>query len=308
MEDDFEYDVAFSFTYEDEIIAKELNDHIQSSFKTFIYLNKQNELAARDGEQKFNDVFHTKSRLVVILYREKWGNTPFTRIEMNAIKNRAFDEGYDFTIMIPLNDSKPPKWYPKNRLYLNLDKYGVKTLAGVIESKIHEHGGVSQPETTVDFAKRLKRSKAIDDQIISYVRSKEAVKEGIEEFYSLIDSLQESWKEVSDLNIGYEIGQPKINKGNEGGQFEVGANGLSLQLNYSTYFNNSLDKSSLKSMIYEPAAIWNDGPKILEKVEYQFGMDRILRKGWKNKDEFLLTKQFVELWLKKILKRAKERN
>jgi len=80
MKDDFEYDVAFSFTYEDELLAVELTEKIQTSFKTFIYMNKQVELAARDGEQKFNEVFQTKSRLVVILYRDKWGNTPFVSI------------------------------------------------------------------------------------------------------------------------------------------------------------------------------------------------------------------------------------
>jgi len=229
-------------------------------------------------------------------------------IEMNAIKNRAFDEGYDFTIMIPLNDSKPPKWYPKNRLYLNLDKYGVKTLAGVIESKIHELGGIPQTETTIDFANRLKTSKAIDDQITSYVRSKEAVNEGIEEFYSLIGSLQESWKEVYDLKIGFILGEPKINKDHEGGKFEVGANGLRLLITYRIFYSNSLDKNSLQCTIYEPETFWNDGRKVQEKKEYQFGMDRVLRKGWKIEDEFLSTKQLVELWVKKILVRAKERN
>ena len=65
--------------------------------KAFIYSEQQKVLAGRDGEQLFNAVFGEKARVVVILFRKEWGQTPFTRIEETAIKNRAFDYGYDFT-------------------------------------------------------------------------------------------------------------------------------------------------------------------------------------------------------------------
>ena len=71
--EEFEYDVAFSFVKEDESIATTLNDLLQDRLSTFLYSKRQEELAGKDGEQSFNDVFNHKSRVVVVIYRNEWG-------------------------------------------------------------------------------------------------------------------------------------------------------------------------------------------------------------------------------------------
>jgi hypothetical protein len=121
MEPVFEYDVAFSFLATDEQIAFQLNDALKGSLKTFLYSEQQKQLAGTDGEVTFNSVFGQKSRSVVILYREQWGTTPWTRIEETSIRNRAFESGYDFALLVPL-DKPPtkPKWFPQNRLWMAL--------------------------------------------------------------------------------------------------------------------------------------------------------------------------------------------
>src|SRR5947199_9534189 len=91
---------AFSFHSKDEKLAQQLSDLLSDRFTTFIYSEHQKALAGRDGEKAFNEVFGSKARLVVILHREEWGQTPFTRIEETSIRNRAFTEGYDFTVFI----------------------------------------------------------------------------------------------------------------------------------------------------------------------------------------------------------------
>ena len=108
---DYKYDVAFSFLAEDEELATKINDLIYDRVKTFIYSRRQDELAGTDGEQTFNLVFGTEARTVFVLYRKGWGETPWTRIEETAIRNRAFEEGYDFVLFAPMD--KPttvPKW------------------------------------------------------------------------------------------------------------------------------------------------------------------------------------------------------
>src|ERR1039458_4546278 len=92
----YEYDVAFSFLAQDELLATNLNDLLQDRLNTFLYSKRQGELAGTDGEQTFNSVFGEKARVVVVLYRAGWGETPWTRIEETAIRNRAFEHGYDF--------------------------------------------------------------------------------------------------------------------------------------------------------------------------------------------------------------------
>ena len=75
---------------------------------TFIYSDRQTEIAGKDGEKEFNEVFGSQARLVVVLFREKWGQTSWTQIEETAIRNRAFNETYDFALFIPLFTSFIP--------------------------------------------------------------------------------------------------------------------------------------------------------------------------------------------------------
>ncbi len=304
MEEEFEFDVAFSFTIDDEALAGELNDFLQSSFKTFIYFDRQNELAARDGEIKFNEVFLKRARLVVILYCDKWGETPFTRIEKEAIRNRAYDNGYDFTIMIPLRGSKPPNWFPRNRLYFNLEKYGVKTLSAIIDSKIQELGGESHPETAKDFALKIKKDNDIKAKISEYNNSFKSVGEGVEEFRILVAEFEKSWFELKKMDIGFGIGEPNINHLNVGGHLEVATNGLKLRFDYNTNYSK---EKQLNLMIYEPASIWGDNrDKVIEQKEYYFGLDANLRKGWLDSDSYFNSSQLIDIWIKNILNLAKD--
>ena len=154
---DFEYEVAFSFHSKDEKLAQQLNDLLSDRLATFIYSEQQKVLAGRDGEKAFNEVFESKARVVVILHREEWGQTPFTRIEETAIKNRAFSEGYDFTIFIPTDGKGVPKWVPKTQLYVGLDRWGIDGAAAVIEAAIQRQGGEARPESAANQAARMQR-------------------------------------------------------------------------------------------------------------------------------------------------------
>jgi hypothetical protein len=114
---DFQYDIAFSFTKEDEGIATQINDLLQDRYRTFLYSKAQEKLAGTDGEETFNAVFKEQARSVAVLLRPEWGSTPWTRIEQTAIRNSAFDHTYDFATFIvrsgpavlPGPDAKKPR-------------------------------------------------------------------------------------------------------------------------------------------------------------------------------------------------------
>ena len=154
----FKYDVAFSFMAGDEGLATQLNDLLQERLRTFLYSERQAKIAGTDGEASFNDVFAKEARCVVILHRDGWGQTSWTRIEETAIRNRAHEEGYDFAIFIPLGE-KPsvPKWVPKNRLWVGLDRWGAAAAAAVIEARAQELGAAVHVETLEDRAARHAR-------------------------------------------------------------------------------------------------------------------------------------------------------
>jgi hypothetical protein len=147
-EDSFEYDVAFSFLAKDEALAMDLNDLIQDQTRTLIYSKAQEALAGTDGEEKFNAVFGEKARTVAVLYRPGWGETSWTRIEETAIKNRAFNDGYDFVTFIMLEEGASlPAYVPKTRLYCSLPKYGLDGAAGALIARLQDQGGELAMET-----------------------------------------------------------------------------------------------------------------------------------------------------------------
>jgi hypothetical protein len=100
-------------------------------------------------------VYAHESRVVVVLYRAVWGQAGFTAAEASAIRNRAFEHGFEFVTFIPL-DQPPqvPDWLPKTRLWLDLARYGESVAAAVIESRVQEAGGYPHDETAVEMMER----------------------------------------------------------------------------------------------------------------------------------------------------------
>jgi hypothetical protein len=177
MTPQFDYDVAFSFLAADEGIAVTINDLLQSRLRTFIYSERQKELAGKDGETVFNSVFGQKSRFVVILYRPAWGETPWTRVEKIAIQNRTLEEGHDFLMCAPLDTPPiPPKWLPKARIWIGLDRWGPEGAAAVIEARVQELGGKPVIESVATRAARLNRSRQFDGLRERFLSTEEGVK------------------------------------------------------------------------------------------------------------------------------------
>ena len=138
----YKYDVAFSFIAQDESLAIQLNDLLQDRLNTFLYSKQQEEIAGKNGEKEFGKVFGEEARIVVVLYRKGWGETPWTRIEETAIRNRSYEHGYDFAIFIPLDDPlSVPKWLPKTQLWVGLKRWGIAGAASVIEARVQELNG-----------------------------------------------------------------------------------------------------------------------------------------------------------------------
>ena len=172
----YKYDIAFSFLAEDEQLAVVLNDLLSTTCSTFLYSKKQDEIAGTDGEKTFNKVFGEDARIVAVLFRDTWGETPWTRIEETAIRNRAFEEGYDFVVFIPLeNNPKLPEWLPKPQIWIGIDRWGPKGAASVIEARVQQEGGEPKEESVQGQAARIKRKKDADVKRKKFLDSHEGV-------------------------------------------------------------------------------------------------------------------------------------
>jgi hypothetical protein len=198
MDDQIKYDIAFSFLAQDESVAQQINDLLQERYRTFLYSERQRELAGRDGEEKFKRVFSKEARIVAVLYRPEWGNTPWTRIEQTAIRDRAYEQGYDFCFFIGMTEPvQYPDWLPKNRLLHVLKRFGIMGVAGALESRLQELGITASPETVVQRAERLKRAQAFADEAERYQSSEAGMQAADSAVADLVQGLHRHATELS---------------------------------------------------------------------------------------------------------------
>lgn len=271
MQKNFKYDVAFSFLAQDEGVATELNDLLQSRLKTFLYSKKQEVLAGTDGELTFNEVFSAQARLVVVLYRNGWGESPWTRIEQTAIRNRAFEHGYDFVKFIPLDESPSvPKWLPRTQIWIGLQRWGAVGAASVIEARVQELGGEPREETVSEKATRVARSLKFSEGRAKFLNSADAVNASNENFEILKKELQrevESLGEVAPtFGLSIKVHQREI---------AILGRGPALTIFWNYHYSNSLSDAKLEVAAWIghppwPGIFHYQKPKRLEEFEFVF--------------------------------------
>lgn len=282
-EPDFDYDVAFSFHTLDEGIATQLNDLLQDRFKTFLYSKRQEEIAGRDGEETFNSVFGKKARIVAVLYRQEWGKTPFTRIEETAIRNRAFQEGFDFTVFIPTDENpNVPPWLPKTRIYAGLKRFGLQGVAAVIEARIEEAGGQPHVETLTDRAARFLRQDEVRKAKEKFRTSSEGVNAANLAFKELFSEIEGQAKGIAASGIDIKI--KRVGSGT--GLLLHGYN-VFLHLFWRNLYSNTLENSTLNARFTRgapriPELMVFEEPQDLGVDIYNFELLDVIGSGYVN--------------------------
>ena len=162
----FDFDVAFSFLDKDKSLALRLEAKLQPKLNVFVYATRQGMLAGTDGLESFRTVFNSKSRLAVVLYRDGWGDTKFTRIEQNAIRDRGLDDQWEnFLLFVTLNDSDPvPAWLPKRHIRLSYSEFGFDEVVSAIKNRARAIGATPRSENVLQEALRLKEEHDVREE------------------------------------------------------------------------------------------------------------------------------------------------
>ncbi|MGD0923405.1 MAG: hypothetical protein ABSA70_16825 [Terriglobia bacterium] len=199
------YDVALSFLHRDEGLAVQIQTKLSESMEVFIYSKRQEELAGTDGLESFREAFLTNSNLVVVLYRDGWGQTPWTRIEEAAIKDRFLKEGWGWLLFIMLDEaSTPPVWLPESEIRLNFAAYGLEQLFGAIKIRAEKLGSILKSQTALDRAKGLDQeslTRAERDRLLSE-KGMTAAQQEHQDLQQLLDSkIQQINEHVSSVKV-----------------------------------------------------------------------------------------------------------
>jgi hypothetical protein len=299
---DVEFEVAFSFLDHDHALAIQLADLLRDRMRVFVYSEQQKDLAGRDGLEEFSTIFRRKSALCVVLYREGWGQTRWTRVEETALKSRGFERGWQFLLVVVLDNSPLPDWLPPTKIWFGLDQYGVQAAAAVIDARVQEAGGTVHQESAREKATRLAHEAQRNEERELFLRSVNGVQAAKRELDNLFDHLE---REAAAIN---QLGGTKMDLVRRDAFVVALRTPLSsITFGWAQQFGNSLEGSYL--VIRELDGTYFFGRNEAENAERnsvhaKFDVAATGELGWRKHDEperFYSTAQLAEHYLKRIL-------
>jgi hypothetical protein len=308
---EYKYDVAFSFLAQDEALATELNDLLADRLRTFLYSKKQGEIAGTDGEETFNDVFRQEARMVVVLYRSNWGQTPWTRIEETAIRNRAYNEGYNFVKFVVLDElGSVPQWLPKTQIWIGLKRWGIPGAASVIEARVADLGGEPNEETVAQRAARLRRSLDFGEKREMFLNSPDGASAAIVEFDVLRTALEELIVSLKSSSISLELK-------NTWRQIVVLGLLQGLSIQWRDYYTNTLAEAKLYVELWDRHPPFPgishpfEEPKKLDTKTFTFDIlpnEQYCWRSIESESRTFSTSDFASFLLKYFMDKADTRN
>jgi hypothetical protein len=202
--------VAISFLAGDEPTAAEIYSKLNDGLDVFFFPRSQEELAGTDGLESMRAPF-LDARVVVVLFRTPWGETPWTRVEQTAITDRALKQGWDSLLFVMLDSTSPvPKWLPDTRIRFNMETYGIEQAVGAIKFRVEQMGGQISKPSPIARAKRVKEELSLKEDRDRLFRDQswiqETVKPSVE---ALMKNLDDEAQRITDktglrVECGYE--------------------------------------------------------------------------------------------------------
>jgi hypothetical protein len=303
----YKYEVAFSCLKEDEPYAHDLYERLSDRLPVFLFTERQKELAGTDGQVTFRQVFEEEARMVVILYRSKWGWTNWTRVEENAIKDRRFNHATDFVFFVNMDADQPqkPEWLSSTHIRLKAVDHTPEEVAAIIAYRVRQLGGAVRQETVQDLAARLEREHLRAEEFATIYQSAEGVRLAqieIEQLFAYVKEVVGQLQRSSTLRLG-TMSEDGVRLG-----FSYGTIGM--QVLWASYNRGSLRGSRLQLMIARANHTsafrqWDvDRFHPIFDLEFRFHRDGSGLPGWKGPKEqsqFVLSSALADDLIKRFL-------
>src|SRR5260370_1552099 len=301
------YDVAISFLSRDEPLAVRIHNELRENLSVFVYTKRQEELAGTDGLESWRQAFFSKSRLVIILYRDGWGKTRWTAVEELAIKDRAFNGAWNSLLLVMLDEnSPPPSWIPETHIRLNYTKYG-NSLIGAIKMRAEELGCALKVETATERATRVQSielARTERDQLLSY--------QGMAAARTEVDNMRHELDEkLADIQL--HLTTINLEHGADNREYVIRTEQAAL--NFYPYFTSPATQSRIVVQEFDRALMLPDEranrmyipgeePHPISKSEFYFDYDAAYGWCWRARDargNLLTTSGLCEHLLKSLL-------
>jgi hypothetical protein len=283
------YDVAISFLYQDAELAKSLYDRLSEGLDVFFFPRSQEELAGTDGLESMREMFRHESRLNVVLYRPRWGNTPWTSVEAAAIKDSCLATGYRsifFFVIEPTQDL--PTWLPESHVYFNYANYTVEQAVGAIKARVEERGGHYKPLTPARKAELLRVEEDFRRDL-GQLSSADGIAKILDKVKELFEQIRRECEEVNSgghfsIHCSIEFEPGIVQQVCMLGEHRVG-----MSIVWFQRYGNSLDGSALivrefnQNLIIPPGHMYLHQPKVIREAQYAPDLSRAREYGWQMK-------------------------
>jgi hypothetical protein len=301
---DFRYDAAISFLVQDISIATALYEQLSGSLKVFFFPRNQEELAGTDGLESMRIPFFEESRINVVVYRERWGNTPWTGVEAAAIRDSCLNCEFRnvFFFMVEPKDRKP-KWLPDTPVRFNYGEFTLEQAVGAIKARIQERGGHFEPPTPLKKAEQLK-----GEQKYQSAKSRMNSEEGINQIRAEVTALiRRIESQIGELKAN---GHPEIEcEAHPNEHIILRHQKVGMIIRWRQRFTNSLEHSGLDVEEYSSKLLFNrelrsymysQPPTVIKTLQFEPELSRAFAYGWKpvNKTtEYVSTERLADLCL-----------
>ncbi|MGB6689028.1 MAG: hypothetical protein WBE76_14430 [Terracidiphilus sp.] len=285
--EDFKYDVAISFLVQDISLAASLNEKLSDGLEVFFFPRRQEELAGTDGLESMREAFRHESRLNVVLYRPKWGNTPWTAVEAAAIKDCCLANAYRSLFFFVIESTTLlPTWLPESHVYFSSAHYSIDQAVGAIKARVQERGGHYKPLTPLRKAE-LNRTEEDYRRAKSYMSSSEGLTKIFLKVKELFEEICRQCDEVNAAGPPQIRYQVQLKEGIIEQICTLAGPRVGMLVIWFQRFGNSLDNALLgvrefnKNMIIPPGNIRMDQPEMVSETKYDPDLSRALEYGWK---------------------------
>jgi len=306
IKETYKYDIAISFLSQDESSAFNFYENLKEFFKIFCYSENQKEIAGKDGLVTLSNVFQKDSRLVIVLYRNDWGKTKWTRVEETAIKDRALNEGWTFLLVIALDPPNKPIWLPDTLIWFDLKTFKFDEALGIIKSRVLEVGGHIHEESAIERAKRMNYEIEQESKRKQFLNSKEGYDAANKEAFDLFKKAEKSISELSEIaNIPFE------NK-REYCYLELISHGIKLKFDWQVFLSNSSEGSCLHISLERISSLRikqnKSKNRFIKDAKYVFEKNIDESIGWRDtsgNNQFYKSEQLIDAWFKSFIDEIK---
>jgi hypothetical protein len=96
------------------------------------------------------------ARVNVVLYRERYGKTPWTGVELKAIQDSCLQTGFRSLLFVQLEKKDgTPDGLPDTHIRCVLGDFTIDQLVGAIKHKVQELGGIIRRPDAMSEAERV---------------------------------------------------------------------------------------------------------------------------------------------------------